>query len=93
MVETIDWDTFYNRFKEQGKENYFSRDALEALFDFMNFIDPDYILDVDELCEDFCEDPIKDNNLVELLEKTHVVWHDNKKVLYQSFPLDGDGFK
>lgn len=51
MKQTIDTTSqFAGAFKAAGRENQFSRDGLDALFNYLEESDPGYELDVIELC-------------------------------------------
>ena len=59
MHITVDFSMFADAFRRMGRENQFSREALEALFDFLENCDEETgdstELDVVGLCCDFTE--------------------------------------
>jgi hypothetical protein len=50
MKQTITFSRFCDAFKNMGRNDQFSHDAKKALFDYLEENNPDYDLDVIELC-------------------------------------------
>ena len=55
MIQTINLYQFRDAFQRHSRKN-FSYDGLEVLFDYLEECDPDYDLDVVELCCEYAED-------------------------------------
>ena len=55
MKQAIYLGAFRDAFIRAGRVGNFSYDGLEVLFDYLEEIDPDYELDVIELCCNYCE--------------------------------------
>ena len=55
MKMTITFSLFVDMFYNARRENQFSYIALESLYDHLEEIDPDYDLDVIELCCSYVE--------------------------------------
>lgn len=54
MIQTINLYQFRDAFQRHSRTN-FSYEGLEVLFDYLEECDPDYDLDVVELCCDYAE--------------------------------------
>ena len=70
MKQSINFDQFCNAFKECGRENQFSADALRVLFDHFEEVNPDYELDVIAICCYYSEldyDQIIDNFSLDII--------------------------
>ena len=66
MKKTINEDQFVQAFKDYGRENQFSREALKALFEYIEGLEEDTgeetELDVIALCCEFTEyEEVKDD--------------------------------
>lgn len=100
MKKDISKFEFMEEFRGCDRDNQFSYDALNALYDYLEEYDPEYELDVIALCCDFSEDLFEDAIEVErdengdidvekavndLSERTVVIWHDDEAVLYQNY--------
>jgi len=95
MKQTVYLGDFIKAFKDMGRENQFSYDGLEALFDMLERYDDDYELDVIALCCDYTELPVDEiENQYNLdgkpvfdylVENTFFVKLDNNSVLFQNF--------
>jgi hypothetical protein len=95
MFKTINVYDFRDEFKAMGRANQFSYDGLQALFEMLEEIAPEYELDVIALCCDYTESTIEDiaNNyciseqsvLAHLSENTFFIELNNGSVLYQQF--------
>ena len=55
MVKTIYFGDFTEEFARMGRKDQFSYDGLRAIFDHLEIINPNYDLDVVELCCDYTE--------------------------------------
>lgn len=91
MIQTISLSDFRDAFNRLRPDN-FSYDGLTALYEYFEEVNPDYDLDVIELCCDFAEDTIENvldsyslQSLEELRDNTCVVWNDHERVLYQLY--------
>ena len=64
IIQTVNVHTFREAFKSMGRQDQFSYDGLEALYEFLEDMSQDtgedYELDVVGLCCDFSEDTYKD---------------------------------
>ena len=60
MVQTINCSQFRDAFRSAGRVEQFSYEALGALFDYLEEVDPDFDLDVIALCCDYAEDSAED---------------------------------
>jgi hypothetical protein len=49
---------FRDQFRQAGRENQFSFEALNMLYEYFEDTDPEMKLDVDKLCCDYAESPI-----------------------------------
>lgn len=59
MIQTINSNDFVQAFRTYGRQDQFSREALEMLFDYFEDIDPNMELDVIAVCCDYAEsDPL-----------------------------------
>jgi len=95
MFKTINVYDFRDEFKAMGRANQFSYDGLQALFEMLEEIAPEYELDVIALCCDYTEATIEDiaNNyciseqsvLTHLSENTFFIELNDGSVLYQQF--------
>jgi hypothetical protein len=56
MHQTINKYQFRDAFKEMGRADYFSYDALGMLFDYFDDVDPNHELDVIAICCAYAED-------------------------------------
>lgn len=56
MVQTINCSQFRDAFRSAGRVEQFSYEALGALFDYLEEVDPDFDLDVIALCCEYAED-------------------------------------
>ena len=57
MIQTVNFNDFQNAFIAHGRENQFSYEALQIIFDYCEeWEDGKWELDVIELCCDFDED-------------------------------------
>lgn len=56
MIQTINLSDFRAAFHSMGRAEQFSYEALGALFDYLEELDPDFDLDVIALCCDYSED-------------------------------------
>jgi hypothetical protein len=96
MYQTITKSDFRNAFHYMGRDNQFSYEALDLLFDYLDYAD--YELDVIAICCDFNEadiDEINDNfgqefqDLDEaeawLAQQTLVVGNTGDAVIYSEF--------
>lgn len=55
MIRKITQNDFVREFKEYGREDNFSREALDALYDYLEEIDENFELDVIGICCDYTE--------------------------------------
>ena len=55
MIQTVQLSDFRTAFAQCGRQSQFSYEALGLLFEYLEEIDPDYDLDVIELCCDYAE--------------------------------------
>ena len=62
MYKTIDVSEFRDAFKNYGRQDNFSREGLEILFDFIEECDGNTELDVIALCCEFEEATLEDIN-------------------------------
>ena len=60
MIQTINVSDFRDAFRACGRAEQFSYEALGALFDYLEELDPDFELDVVALCCDYSEDSAED---------------------------------
>lgn len=60
MKCTLDFSDFCEAFRRFDRQDNFSREGLELLFDYLEELDPDMELDVVALCCDYCEDTMED---------------------------------
>ena len=60
MKCTLDFSDFCEAFRRFDRQENFSREGLELLFDHCEELDPDMELDVIALCCDYCEDTLED---------------------------------
>jgi hypothetical protein len=55
MVQEVTFSKFCDAFFAQDRGEQFSWDALHALYDYLEDLDPTYELDVVELCGEYVE--------------------------------------
>jgi len=55
MIKTLTRGDFSDEFYKMGRGNQFTHDALTALFEYYEELDPMYDLDVIEICCDWSE--------------------------------------
>jgi len=60
MKQTIYLSDFRQAFKDMNRQNQFSYDGLEALYNMLEDCAPDYELDVIALCCDYSEGSMED---------------------------------
>ena len=60
MRITLDFSDFQDAFRRYGRDNNFTREGLELLFEYCEECDPDMELDVIGLCCDYSEDSPED---------------------------------
>lgn len=60
MKQTIGLSQFRDAFKAADRGEQFSYDALGLLFNYMEELNPDYELDVIELCCEYSEDSLEE---------------------------------
>jgi len=60
MIQTINASDFRGAFRSAGRAGQFSYEALGALFDYLEALDPNSELDVIALCCDYSEDTAED---------------------------------
>lgn len=69
MKQTITKQDFVDAFHQAGREDNFSDEALEMMFDYFEDMDPDMELDVIAVCCEYTEQSIPDfateNNISE----------------------------
>jgi len=58
MKMTLSVSDFRDAFRSMGRTGQFSYEGLGLLFDYLEELDPDYDLDVVELCCEYAEDTI-----------------------------------
>jgi hypothetical protein len=58
MKQTITFSIFVDTFIAHDRKDQFSYEALKALYDYLEETDPDYDLDVVELCGQYTESTI-----------------------------------
>lgn len=100
MKQTINLHSFREAFKRMGRENQFSYEGLEALFDHLEILEQgaeeEYELDVIELCcnyseyaslEDFHQDYSKDDypDIETIKDSTEVIEIDDNAFIIQNF--------
>lgn len=56
MIQTINLSDFRDAFKACGRQDQFSYEGLNALFGYIEGVNPDYNLDVIELCCEYSEE-------------------------------------
>ena len=85
---------FHKSFTELNRQDHFSHEGLNQLYDFISRVDEGYELNVVSLCCDFIEaDQYQTvinydlDNIKELRDHTMVVWQDDKKntVMYLAY--------
>ena len=55
ITQTTSFDQFYHEFVEYGRENQFSYDALQVIYDYLSEFEEDIELDVIGICCEFEE--------------------------------------
>lgn len=83
MIQKISQSDFTREFKEYGREDNFSREALDALYDYLEEIDENFELDVIGICCDYTEYADEE----EAIEAYGDDWED-----YVVIRLDNGGF-
>lgn len=88
---------FHDAFRDAGRTHNFSYEGRDALFHFLEEMETEcqeggIELDIRALCCEYAEESIQNvlkeynlESIEELEEKTIVIWHDNKNVLYQQY--------
>ena len=56
MYQTVNFSSFCDAFRAQGREDQFTYDAMRVLFDHLEDVDPDHEVDVIALCCAYAED-------------------------------------
>jgi hypothetical protein len=56
MYQTVNFSAFVDAFRAHGREDPFSYEAKQMLFDYLEKVDPDHELDVIALCCAYFED-------------------------------------
>ena len=96
MKQTVNRNNFHDAFKNMGRGEQFSYEALNALYDYLEEAyegcDEEYELDVVALCCEYAEDSIANvlkayslEFLEELEQATQVIWEDGDDVLYAQY--------
>lgn len=96
MYHTIDFVDFSLAFDQMNRGENFSLKGRRVLFDFIEDCEAQteeqIELDVIALCCEFEENSIPEvlenynlNSIEELEDKTLVIWHDDKTVIYKVF--------
>lgn len=100
MYTRVNFADFQGAFEAQNRQDKFSYDALEALFNHLEDSDFDYNLDVVQLCCDYAEDSVSDiaeiydldNNSLEDVQhflECHNVFYvyieEENTILYENF--------
>lgn len=99
MKQTINQSQFIQAFIDCGRGNHFSREALEAIFDFLEEMDPNTEIDPIAVCCEFAEyetaieaaveygEPFSDEvEAIEWLEeRTHVLETESGSIVIQNF--------
>jgi hypothetical protein len=99
MYETVNVHSFREAFKMMDRQNQFSYDGLEVLFDYLDDFEPDVELDVIAICCDFEEvtfedmrgtedldDDASEEEILEYLESvTTVVGTTDESVIYYQY--------
>lgn len=55
MIIRADFQDFVDQFNRRGRSTQFSKEGLRTLFDYLEEVNPDYELDVIELCCEYTE--------------------------------------
>lgn len=91
MFKQIGVLDFIDEFRKMDRDN-FSYDALKALYDYIEEVDQEYVLDVIALCCDFSEmtheEAIRQYDLKsidDLENDTTVVWKNDTHILFGEF--------
>ena len=108
MKQTINQSQFVNAFHACGRGDQFSREALEAIFDYMEEVDPNTELDPIGICCEWTEYPTAidaaaeygelfsdEVEAIEWLEKrTTVIETGSGSIVIQSenLPIEGMGY-
>jgi len=98
MQQLITKSQFHDAFKDMGRSDQFSYQALNELYNYLTMLEEDtgqpIELDVIALCCEFSEEEVYDvldnyglEDIDELEQNTTIVWHDqvNATVLYQVY--------
>ena len=99
MYQTVNVHSFREAFKMMGRQNQFSYDGLEVLFDYLDDFEPNVELDVIAICCDFEEftfedmrgtedldDDASEEEILEYLESvTTVVGTTDDSVIYYQY--------
>jgi len=99
IYETVNVHSFREAFKMMDRQNQFSYDGLEVLFDYLDDFEPDVELDVIAICCDFEEvtfedmrgtedldDDASEEEILEYLESvTTVVGTTDESVIYYQY--------
>jgi hypothetical protein len=99
IYETVNVHSFREAFKMMDRQNQFSYDGLEVLFDYLDDCEPDVELDVIAICCDFEEvtfedmrgtedldDDASEEDILEYLESvTTVVGTTDDSVIYYQY--------
>ena len=56
MKQSINFNQFCDTFRSMGRENQFSYEAQQLIFDYLEECNPDYELDVIAICCEYSED-------------------------------------
>jgi len=71
IIQTINLHEFRDAFKNYGRENQYTYDGLEVLFDYLDEFDTE--LDVIAICCDFTEDTIHNIAIIYGIEEHEVM--------------------
>lgn len=98
IVSTVNVHEFIQQFKDRGRDSQFSREGLQALFqyleDYSEDTGEDFQLDVTELCCDYTEyssfedvqqDYICCESLEDLQDHTHVIMLSGSGMLVSNY--------
>ena len=96
MKQTVNRNNFHDAFRNMGRGEQFSYEALNALYDYLEEMyadgEEEYELDVVALCCEYAEDSIANvlkayslEDLDELRDNTQVIWEDGDDVLYVQY--------
>ena len=98
MKTTVNFSDFVDGFQKMGRENQFSPEALNLIFDYLEEIDENMDFDMIAICCNFTESTLDDiNNDFDknfkslsaarkfLEEQTNVIGATNDSIVYENF--------